>query len=336
MKKPKHSLGRGLLLLVIPFVISFCQLQNVSAALTIHLNFLPGTPPTNTVGGGSMENIVRAAAKTWERAFADPSDPWDVYIDVEWAPLNTTLGQFTLCKEGGNPPREESGLIEFNNSGKTPFFLDPDPESNSAYKTYTEVTNDLGGGIVNMGRIYSDPVGDATNHFDLLQLAAHEIGHALGLLTDYSGYQRQVTGNTLTITGPLPHAGTTMFMFAGHIEIATTLMTNLGQQNERKLITALDVLVEAQLSSFRHPNLDPYLKPPPYITHINTLGTTLTLRATNGAPNGPYVLLNSTNLALPVAQWIPIATNIFDSQGNLNLTNIVAPTGSQQFFILSQ
>ena len=53
--------------------------------------------------------------------------------------------------------------------------------------------------------------------------------------------------------------------------------------------------------------------------------------------NGTYVLLESTNVALPLTNWIPVLTNTFDGSGDLNLsTNIVNPNYSQQFYILSQ
>jgi hypothetical protein len=49
------------------------------------------------------------------------------------------------------------------------------------------------------------------------------------------------------------------------------------------------------------------------------------------------VLLQSTNVALPPAQWTPVLTNAFDGIGNLNLsTNIVNPVNGQEFYMLLQ
>ena len=54
-------------------------------------------------------------------------------------------------------------------------------------------------------------------------------------------------------------------------------------------------------------------------------------------PLNKYVLLlTSTNVALPLTNWTPIATNRFDGSGQFNLTNGINPGVPQQFYILSQ
>ena len=63
----------------------------------------------------------------------------------------------------------------------------------------------------------------------------------------------------------------------------------------------------------------------------------MTITATNGAFNAGYVLLQSTNVALPKSQWTPVVTNSFDAHGNLNLsTNIVNPAVRVEFYRLEQ
>jgi autotransporter-associated beta strand protein len=77
--------------------------------------------------------------------------------------------------------------------------------------------------------------------------------------------------------------------------------------------------------------------PTPVITSVGLSGTTLNITATNGAPNGTVVLLESTNLATPLPSWVPVLTNAFDTNGNLNLsTNVVNRAVPRQFFILLQ
>lgn len=73
----------------------------------------------------------------------------------------------------------------------------------------------------------------------------------------------------------------------------------------------------------------------PQITGISISGTALTITATNGNANGNYVLLESTNLSLPLSNWTVIGTNTFDGSGNINLTtNIINPSVPQAFFMI--
>lgn len=79
----------------------------------------------------------------------------------------------------------------------------------------------------------------------------------------------------------------------------------------------------------------PIVLTPPHITGVHISGTTLTITATNGNANGNYVLLESTNVNLPLANWITVLTNQFDGNGNVNLsTNIINPAIPQQYFII--
>lgn len=74
----------------------------------------------------------------------------------------------------------------------------------------------------------------------------------------------------------------------------------------------------------------------PGIASWNLVGTNLVLNATNGVANCSYTVLTSTNLALPLNQWTPLATNTLTQAGNFtfNLPNAIAPSASQQFFTL--
>jgi hypothetical protein len=63
-------------------------------------------------------------------------------------------------------------------------------------------------------------------------------------------------------------------------------------------------------------------------------GGSLTLGGTHGLPNGTYSVLVSTNIALPLNKWTPVATNQFDPSGNFTFTNTLNPAAPGQFFIL--
>jgi rhamnogalacturonan endolyase len=59
----------------------------------------------------------------------------------------------------------------------------------------------------------------------------------------------------------------------------------------------------------------------------------LVIHGTNGTPGAVYYAMTTTDLALPLAQWTPIATNAFDTGGNFGLTNIFNANAPQQFFL---
>jgi hypothetical protein len=71
------------------------------------------------------------------------------------------------------------------------------------------------------------------------------------------------------------------------------------------------------------------------ITSFGISGATLTLKATNGPANGPFVLLQSGDVTTPVSQWTPVLTNSFDGNGFVSLSaNAVNPANPRQFYIL--
>jgi len=65
-------------------------------------------------------------------------------------------------------------------------------------------------------------------------------------------------------------------------------------------------------------------------------GGAVTLAGTNGAPNGSYVVLTSTNLALPVVNWTPVLTNSFDATGAINppISLPADPTAAELYYLL--
>ena len=43
-------------------------------------------------------------------------------------------------------------------------------------------------------------------------------------------------------------------------------------------------------------------------------------------------MLSTTNVALPLNQWLPLATNRFDGSGNFNWTNAIVPGEPTLFY----
>jgi len=72
----------------------------------------------------------------------------------------------------------------------------------------------------------------------------------------------------------------------------------------------------------------------PRITACALPGMNFVLSGTNGLPQGNYYVLTSTNLALPLNQWLRLATNAFDDHGNFNFTFPAAAGAPQQFYLI--
>jgi autotransporter-associated beta strand protein len=78
----------------------------------------------------------------------------------------------------------------------------------------------------------------------------------------------------------------------------------------------------------------------PRITGFSMVNANVVINGTNGQTGGTYYLLGSTNLALPLSQWTPVATNVVSTNGpsgafTFNGTNSVSSGARQQFYILS-
>lgn len=237
-----------------------------ASALSIIRNFFgtAGGAPTTVAGGGNLTDIFNAAADWWELAILDVHT---VTLDFGWFPFTgSTLGGHSLQAQGGTPNRETAGSIGFDNDGTTSWFLDSTPHDNSEYLTFTATTANLGGGQINVGRVFTDPVGDAVGRLDLLSVAKHEIGHTLGMSAANVSYQNE-TGldDDIDVTAPRLFAGTviptTNFLnpegFNAHLTIGPALMFPSTSVGVRRIQSAVDILANAEISEFNSLNLNP-------------------------------------------------------------------------------
>lgn len=74
---------------------------------------------------------------------------------------------------------------------------------------------------------------------------------------------------------------------------------------------------------------------PATITNKTLVGTTLTLAGSGGQANGPYYLLTSTNVALPLANWVSIATNTFNAAGHFSISTTISPGEAERFYVIA-
>jgi hypothetical protein len=72
------------------------------------------------------------------------------------------------------------------------------------------------------------------------------------------------------------------------------------------------------------------------IASLQVSGANLLLGC-SGPGSGTLYVLSTTNLALPLTQWRPVATNVLSGDGpfTLTATNAIFPNARAQFFILS-
>ena len=73
---------------------------------------------------------------------------------------------------------------------------------------------------------------------------------------------------------------------------------------------------------------------PPRITDIGLSGADVVLSGANGPAYGSYVVLASTNVAVPLVDWTRLATNYFDGSGNFTFSATVDPNMPRRFYLL--
>jgi pectate lyase len=72
------------------------------------------------------------------------------------------------------------------------------------------------------------------------------------------------------------------------------------------------------------------------ITNVLLSDDAMILSGVGGSNGAGYLVLTSTNLFLPLPDWVAVATNVFDANGQFAATNLIASGVSRQFFRLQQ
>ncbi len=72
----------------------------------------------------------------------------------------------------------------------------------------------------------------------------------------------------------------------------------------------------------------------PVINSTVTAGGSLIFSGSGGTAGGSYEVLTSTNLTTPIANWTPMASNLYDASGNFQVTNVMSPGVNQRFYTL--
>ena len=116
----------------------------------------------------------------------------------------------------------------------------------------------------------------------------------------------------------------TLFSSSGGLTIGTLTLGSLPAGFNYALNTATPGQIKLVVSPTT----------PPAFSSINLSGGNLILSGTNGSPGATYQVLSSTNLALPLANWVSVATNLFDSNGNFSWTKTPAVDVPESYYRL--
>jgi hypothetical protein len=257
-------------------ILAFLLIDNIEAAesLTINRRFIdPGNSfsipgrtitsedaPTNAVGEGNLEAVFNHAADIWETLILDN---YTVNISFAWVDLKEIGVQALAVSpvfDSSIPPK--NNIIGFNNNILGTWFIDPTPRQNEEHQKSEKIFADLGGGVLDIGQVYSNSSSISRNKYDLLSVAIHEIGHSLGFISAVPSFN--VPGNpnltfpSIKIDSGLPFTNTvipTTPVGGGHINLPTALMFPFIEPGERKYPSTVDLLAIAQVSNFKQINL---------------------------------------------------------------------------------
>jgi hypothetical protein len=226
-----------------------------ASAMTIETRFIGGVAPANIAGKGNLTDIVNVAARMWESVFADSIT---ITLNYGWEPIGSA-GIHMAVDMNAQKTREISGTILLDNSGAVQFYLDPTPSGSEEYTKSVVESQNLGGGMINVSRIFSQPIGDAIGRVDLLSVVLHEMGHAMGMSLANSSFISQSSTGFIKIGSNLPYAGTSAPMALNssgiipHFNVEQVLYGSLMaglNSDERRIPSELDILINAQVSGY--------------------------------------------------------------------------------------
>jgi hypothetical protein len=248
----------------------------------------------------AAQAVMVAAGDYWEQAYLESTVELEQSITVAWCDEGGTA-----LARGGTGWSTGPGYPMFNGylewEINTDFFVDLTPWENSEYGESSSRSADFGGGEINVERVFfnADIGTVARDHHDLLSVAIHEIGHALGMIGLFAGWPGYPKYDALDqgLDGDLdlpdgsqiPHEaghltyttsppGANGFPFDGATLLGSYYPMAMGESipaGARKLLSEADILTLAAVHGFDNVNGNPILIPEPSAAVLALLSAAL-------------------------------------------------------------
>ena len=306
-----------------------------------------GTPPVDTSGDG-LPDYWKAAIGANTNQSVSLTPGWGGYTKLEnylnWlagphtvatnyivlVDLSQYAAGFATVSPAYSVSGATNGTVSLLADGHTARFIFPNGFSGLGGFNFAVAGNDGTTMTNGVGLVISPLTVTGTNQPPVANpdFASVIEDSAANVLTPLTNDVLQAPGGSLSVIAVSPTNGTASIVggtnvlftpaaeFVGTATIGYTITDGVGGTNSSLITVTVTPLGPLQIGG------------------ITLVGTGVAFNGTNGAPNGNFYLLGSSNLALPLAQWTRLATNQFGPNGNFNFTNASATNAPQEFYRL--
>jgi hypothetical protein len=192
-----------------------------------------------------------------------------------------------------------------------------------------------------LDRIYFNTNADGRTRIQTFRIAGQNPVAAIPSLTATGGVAQvrlswtASSGATVYVLKVSTNNGVVYSLLASNVVATSFTHTNLlPGTNYTYVVAALNTNGVSEDSASVTVTPLAVVTSPPIFTGIQISGGNLIVTGTNGTAGTYYSVLTTTNLALPLTNWIVMATNQFGSGGAVNFTNPLNPNAPATFFRL--